>query len=96
MKLSFVLCLLILCSGCMSTQVQYDEKWNKRVTPVYVDYMDYYLLGLVGQPVVNLQKVCMDQRVYGVRRRKTVEDGLITLFTLGIYSPATVEVWCGE
>ena len=96
MKYGLVLLFLALSSGCMSTQIQYDEKWNKRVAPVYVDYFDYYFLGLVGQPTLSLQKICMDQKPYGVRRRKTAEDGLITLVTVGIYSPATVEVWCGE
>jgi Bor protein len=83
-------------AGCMSARLQLHEKFNPDEKPAYVDYFDYYFAGLAGDPELNLQKICMDQKPYGVQRIKSVEDGVITFFTLAIYSPVTVKVWCGE
>ena len=96
MRTLFLLLALASASGCMSTKVQLDSKWDRSAPYTYEDYENYYLLGLVGNPAIALQTVCMDQKPYGVQRLKGVEDGLITAFTLGIYSPATVRVWCGD
>ncbi len=91
-----LLVLSIFLSGCMTTKVVFSDKWNPRSKPAYVDYFDYYWVGLKGKPEVSLQKVCMDQRPHALVRQKTAEDGILTAFTLGIYSPTTVKIWCGE
>lgn len=93
------LCLLtssLVLTGCMSTRVSFDPKWDARSKPVLEDYFDYYLLGLIGENEINLQKVCMDQKLYGMRRFMSFQDGFITAITLGIYTPMTVRVWCGD
>jgi hypothetical protein len=91
-----ILAAAIGLAGCMSTRIKLNEKFNPSDKPAYVDYVDYYFAGLAGNPELNLQKICMDQKPLGVQRMNSVEDGVITLFTLGIYSPATVKVWCGD
>jgi hypothetical protein len=96
MKLALTALVSVLLLGCMSTRVVLSDKWNRYSKPVYVDYFDYYWGGLKGHPEVALQKVCMDQRPHAFERIKTAEDGIITAVTLGIYSPSTVKVWCGE
>jgi len=83
-------------AGCMSTTVQMDDKFSSSATPSYVDYFDGYLLGFIGHPEVNLQKVCVDQKPFGVEHVKTAEDGFLTIVTLGIYSPSTIKVWCDD
>ena len=88
--------ILIFTCGCMSTRVVFSEKFHLRNKPSYVDYFDYFWVGLKGHPQIALQKVCMDQRVHAFERVKTAEDGILTAITLGIYSPSTVKVWCGE
>lgn len=93
--LTFAFILLSL-SGCMTTKVVFSDKWNPRSKPAYVDYFDSYWLGFSGQPEVALQKVCMDQRPHALIRQKTAEDAVLTVFTLGIYAPTTVKIWCGE
>lgn len=87
---------VLLLSSCMSTRVQFNPKWERSTKPVYIDYVDSYLFGFIGQPSLNLQKICMDQKPYALQSLKTAEDGIITFFTLGIYSPTTVRVWCGD
>lgn len=82
--------------GCGSTPVVLDGKYRHGTKPAYVDYFDYYVFGLVGHPTVNVQKACVDQKPLAVQRYFSVEDGVISFVTLGIYTPMTVRVWCGD
>lgn len=72
------------------------DNWDRRVPPSYVDYFDSYWWGFKGDNSVSVQKACVDQRPLGIERVQTVEDILITAVTLGIYTPATIKIWCGE
>ena len=80
-------------SACISTQIQLAPAITPLIKP-YDDYNDYYLLGFVGHPKLNLNKICGEQKVLAVRRLRTGEDVLIGLVTLGIYTPTTVRIWC--
>jgi hypothetical protein len=80
----------------MSNRVVFDPSWPGGGKPAYEDYFDQYLLGLVGKPTLNLQKVCMDQKPRAFQYFKSAEDVALTALTVGIYSPVTVRVWCGD
>jgi hypothetical protein len=80
----------------MSSRVVFDSKWEPGSRAVYEDYFDYYFFGLIGENHVDVQRVCMDQKPYAVRRLRSGEDFFISLVTFGIYTPATVRVWCGD
>jgi hypothetical protein len=88
--------LFFVLSGCMSVTLSLSPKWDSESKPVYEDYVDYWWWGLRGKPRLNLQKICVDQKPYAVRRLKSGEDIFITFVTLGIYTPSTVRVWCGD
>jgi hypothetical protein len=94
-SLAVALAFLTL-TGCMSTKMALDPKWNPSLRPAYVDYADYWVFGLFGHGEFNLQKICVDQNPYGFQQYRSAEDGLIALFTAGIYAPATLRVWCGN
>lgn len=90
---------LILClvtCGCMSLTVPIDSRFSPAAKPSYTDYMDTFLLGLIGTEDFNLTRICVDQKPYGFQRIKTFEDGFLTFVTMGIYSPTTINVWCGD
>jgi hypothetical protein len=91
-----LLCLMLAMAGCMSAQMRLNEKWDSSVKPSYVDYTDYYLGGIIGGGDFNLQKICVDQKPYGFQRYISPEDVVIRTFTLQIYTPATLRVWCGN
>ena len=93
---AWVLSLTLVLAGCMSAKLSLNSKFNPEEKPAYVDYVDYYFWGFKGRPSLNLQKICVDQKPYGVQRLKTFEDIFITFAALGIYAPATVRVWCGD
>jgi hypothetical protein len=88
--------IMALLSACAPTRLVMDSRWDPSSPPVYVDYHDYYLLGFIGSAEVNLRTVCLDQRPLAVESVRGFDDGLISLYTLGIYSPMTVKVWCGD
>lgn len=79
----------------MSNTVVLDPKFAGG-KPQYNDYLDGWWWGLKGHPSISLSRVCMDQKPYAVRKVKTFEDIFLTAITLGIYTPTTVKVWCGE
>jgi hypothetical protein len=88
--------LALFAAGCMSTKVALHPKFDPGAKPSYTDYFDYYWFSLAGKPTVNLAQVCLDQKPLGFQRVKAADDIIISVVTLGIYTPATVKVWCGE
>lgn len=88
--------LSLFLSSCMTTRVSFHNQWDPKDKPTYVDYFDYYWLGFYGQNDVDLQKVCMDQKIFGFKTQRTFEDFFLATITLGIYTPLTVQVWCGD
>jgi hypothetical protein len=82
--------------GCMSTKIVFDGRWNPSSKPSYEDYMDSYLFGFLGHPQISLTKICMDQKPLALQRVKSAEDIFLNVITLGIYTPTTVNVWCGD
>ena len=95
-QITALLSVLLILSGCMSTKVALDPKWNPAQKPSYTDYMDSYWWGMSGDTTVSLSKVCMDQKPLGMARVKTFADAFLTFFSLGIYVPSTIRVWCGD
>ncbi len=83
-------------AGCMTTKVAFDKNWNPSLNPSYEDYFNFYALGFAGHPSLSLQEACVDQKPYGMISQRTFEDSFIAALTLGIYTPATVRVWCGD
>ena len=83
-------------AGCATSRLVLSSKWDEKATPSYVDYLDAYAFGFIGKQRVDLRAVCLDQRPYGIQTAYTVQDGLLTLVTLGIYAPTTIKVWCGN
>lgn len=83
-------------AGCMSTRVTLHPSYDYRVKPSYTDYLDSYLFGLIGKGTVNLAQVCLDQKPLAFQRVKAADDIILSILTIGIYTPSTVRVWCGE
>ena len=94
--MKYALILFLSLSGCATSRVVMSSKWNENVKPNYVDYLDAYLLGFVGNQRVDVRAVCLDQRPYAIQQGTTIRDGLLTLVSLGIYAPTTIKVWCGN
>ncbi len=61
----------------------------------YVQKAPYFLWGLIGQKDVDMTDVCPDGAAWFQNRADFV-DGLLTIVTLGIYTPLTIEVRCSS
>lgn len=96
MRVVLGLFFALIFSGCMSVKMQLDSRWDRKLRASYIDYTDYWILGFVGKGEFNLQKICVDQKPYGFERYRSPEDITIGVFTLGIYTPASLRVWCGN
>jgi hypothetical protein len=57
-------------------------------------WTDFYLYGLVGDEVVDVNEFCSDGRAYQVRTGGNFGSVLVTVVTLGIYAPRVVWVTC--
>lgn len=92
-----VLVFLALLTACAQTQILTSgQEAVLKTPPTLEDQIDFYLFGFLEATQVNLQKVCGDQAVLQIESLYTFEDGLISIFTFGIYSPKTYRVWCTE
>jgi hypothetical protein len=67
---------------------------SSSTAPNYEESKPYFMWGLVGEHDINVKQVCGEKDVEQMQSRTTFVDGLLTLFTLGIYSPKTAMVWC--
>lgn len=85
-----VVLLAVLATGCY--RVTYVAP---HVMPgaVHDESPSFFFWGLVGEAHYDLSSFCPGQ-VARVRTGMNVLDGLLTLITLGIYSPRTVSVTC--
>jgi len=66
------------------------------VAPSYVVSKSYYIGGLVGEPTVDVKKACNGGEAKQMQARTTFVNGLVSVLTLGIYTPRTARVWCEE
>lgn len=91
------LCLFILLwlVQCSSVTIPTGEKdYALTSAPTYQERKPFYLAGLIGTASVDVNEVCKGKKVLQMQSLATFEDGLFTLFTLVIYSPKSVRVWC--
>jgi hypothetical protein len=59
----------------------------------FVENNPFFLWGLVGENTVDTRQMC-PHGVAEVHTYETVIDGLASGFTLGLYSPRTIEITC--
>ncbi len=89
-----VLALLIATSGCFSVTSRPDGGFKVATKPTFEQRQDFYLWGLVGESHLNTKEICAKSQATQMQSQVTLVDGLLTLVTLGIYSPETAKVWC--
>ena len=94
--------LLLLCSfainGCISTHyTSANAPADLKAKPDFEDYVPGYLLGIIKESrPVDTNKVCAKGEPWKIRKGKTTEDVLLSFFSLGLYWPHTLQVWCPQ
>lgn len=88
--------LLITLSGCSSVTITPGGKNQLANEPSYEESKPFYFWGLAGEHHIDVLKICSNNEPLQMQSQQTFVDGLLGVFTLGIYSPHTAKVWCPE
>lgn len=86
--------VILFLAGCSTKVLRPDLKSQITDSPQMVDFHDRWLLGFTRKTYTDPQKACASETAVQIRDFTSTEDWLIGLITLGIYLPATTEVWC--
>jgi hypothetical protein len=87
---SLLLAAALLLPGCYA--VKYQTR-RPRGGPQHVIGADFFFWGLVGSKDVDLDTLCPNG-VHEWRNEASAVNGLVSVLTLGIYSPRTIVVDC--
>ena len=98
MKCRYLTVMMIIflgVTGCSSVTINPNGGETLRHEPSYIDSKPFYFWGIKGSHVVNVNDIC-EGDVAQMKTVLTPSEYLIGLFTLFIYSPRTVKVWCED
>ena len=82
-----------MASGCYN--VTYISKTRMPAAVVQEEKMNFFIFGLVGEHDIQAGQRCPT----GVAKINTTQTGvniLLTIITLGIYSPRTAKITCAQ
>ncbi|OUR99750.1 hypothetical protein A9Q84_01620 [Halobacteriovorax marinus] len=88
-KLPLYLILLSLV-GCSTVNMRLSGKKDRR--PIE-ETQKFYLLGLVGEQTLIMKDYC-GKGVSHIKEENSFGDSFLTIITLGIYAPRTVQIYC--
>jgi hypothetical protein len=86
--------LVVVATGCYSVTARPNGGFKVASKPTFEQRQDFYLWGLVGEAHIDTKAVCSRGQATQTQSQATVVDSLMTLVTLGIYSPESAKVWC--
>lgn len=86
-----LLLLLLLLSGCYSVKIEREVAALDEVR----HRQNFFMFGLIGDNHLNLTDEC-PRGVAAVRERFTPGDIVLSLLTVGIYTPRTVFINCAS
>lgn len=92
LRWGIVACATVVVSGC------YKATFIQPKTAAGVEHdewTDFFLFGLVGEEQGNISSYCDDQ-VARVRTGGNVGTGVVSVVTLGIYTPRKIYVTCAD
>lgn len=94
-KIALLLLSCFLFAGCSTVTIATQGKAKLATDPTYESSKSFFLGGLVGEVDFDITKPCNNKMPIQVQTQSTFVDSLLTIVTVGIYSPRTVRVWCG-
>lgn len=96
MKKLGLLIAILLTFGCSSVNIRTDQGREEGRPPTFQKRYVFWWWGLRGEHSVNVREVCVGKPVIQMQVVDTIPDAFYTLITLGIFSPRTARIWCGE
>jgi len=86
----------VFMGGCASVTITPKGQGKLESPPTYSEKQPLYLFGFVGEPHVNVKKICGDNKIRQLQTIDQFSDRLLGIVTLGIYTPRTAKVWCED
>ena len=93
-KTILLISFVVMLGACSTVTIQPKNTTKLTSTPTYEKSLPFYMLGLVGEPRVNVVRICGEKSVIQMQSQQTFSDSLLTALTLGIYAPHSAKVWC--
>lgn len=89
--------LAVALSGCASVTISPPEEPKLTSAADFEESQDFFFWGLTPEKAeVDAVSVCDGNDIAQMQAQTTVPNALLTIITLGIYSPRTAKVWCEE
>ena len=86
---------LPLSMGCATVLFTRTPESRTYTEPVYEVRQPSFFFGLVNPDYdLYLDKICLGKDIDQAATQYTAEDVLATVFTVGIYAPRTIQIWC--
>ncbi len=94
MKYLLLPLLVLTLVGCASQSVYVHGDLTG--PPDFEEMQNFWILGIGQESMIDATPICGAKRggVSHVRVRQTFSNALVTIVTLGIYAPRTVQVYC--
>lgn len=88
-----LLSLATILSGCATQTALIRD--TKQTTPTYSKSQSFFISGIGQEKTVNASEVCGGaEKVATVQSKAEPKDVLLSIVTLGIYTPHTATVYC--
>lgn len=83
-------------SACSTVTIRDHGTEKVSSEPSYSSSKAFFFWGLAGSAHINTTAICHGKRPVQMQSQKTFVDGLLSVLTIGLYSPRTASVWCTE
>jgi Bor protein len=87
-----LLAVLLCAAGCYKATFIRDSNAVKGIE--HDQWLDYWIIGAVGEQDIDVRRFCPDGRVAQVVTGGNFATGLVQIVTIGIYAPRKVYVTC--
>lgn len=96
LKIVFLFMLFFL-TACQTVTIRPEgSRYKKSSKADYEQVHDFFLWGLVGKQYINVSAICPKRNIEQIQTQSSFLNRVVFVVTLGIYSPRTAKVWCGE
>ena len=93
--ITVLLCFGLSTAGCSSVLFVKDPKSRIFTDATFESSKPFFFFGLIGPTYdVYVDQICLGKGIDQVSTVYTGHDLLASIFSLGIYVPRTVRVWC--
>lgn len=92
-----ILAFALLLSGCATQTFYINEESEQRDFANLQSQSHFFIFGVAQESSVNASEVCGGaDKVVKVQTSTSVIDGIIALFTSGLYTPESKKVYCSK